>query len=483
MKKIFEDMVPGNRRSIREIELPNRTDGKRLNVQDVSNKYEEQTKPSSVASLYGAPADSPTAPFSQSTQQPSPSASWTDRYQAPIVGSTPPRMPASTRGSARGSGGFKKVPLILLTASIVSVVAFFAVWTFLFAKVKINVTPLSHEVTLNQSPFTATKGTGDGQLSYDIITLTKEGTKKVAPSGERQVQRTATGKVVLYNEYSTKPQRLVRNTRLETPDGLIFRISDSVTIPGKTTVGDTETPGSITVAINADTAGDKYNISASDFTIPGFKGDPRYTKFYAKSTESMTRGFIGTEKVVSDDILHTTQAQVQTDTLAELTDQVKKGLTADQIMYDSSVYSETEMLPAVNEENMVVVTVKVTLYAATFSKSALAKAIAKANITPFDNSPVTLDNPDQLTFTIVNKDQIRPWIDSTFNFTLSGKTKITWQFDEEKLRSVLVGQPKQTFYTALPNFPSIGTATPHFSPAWRTIFPQNPKDIEIVKSN
>ncbi len=480
MKKIFEDMVPSNRKSIRDIELPNRTQSKRLNVSTPTSRTKKTSASSSVASLYGAD-EPPKHRVQSSISIRSKKSDWTEQYQIPESSSPSPVWTPenSNFDNNMRNDHPKKKKIWFAGGLIVIVIGFLLVWTLAFARVSIDVTTLSEDVTLNQSSFVAQKNGGAMAVPYTIVTLSEEGVKKVTPSGERQVERASTGKIIIYNLYSNKPHRLIRNTRFETPAGLIFRISDSVTVPGKTTVDGKDVPGSITAVVTADTPGEKGNIPLSDFTIPGFKGDSRYTKFYARSAEPMTGGFIGVEKIVSDDILKSTQAEVQASTIKKLTEQVKKDLIDDQLLYESSIYSETEMLPSLEAGNMVEVKAKVTLYGIVFSKTALAKYIAEANITPFDNSPVTLLNPEEITFSILNKDQVRPWIDSSFNFTLTGKTKITWIFDEDKLKTALLGKPRQAFYTLLPNFPSISTATPHFSPAWKTSFPADPKDIVI----
>lgn len=99
----------------------------------------------------------------------------------------------------------------------------------------------------------------------------------------------ARGKVTLYNEFSSSPQALVATTRLEAPDGKIFRLNAGVTIPG---MGKDGTPGSVEAYVTADQTGSDYDIDPTSFTVPGFKssGSGKYSKFYAKSTEKMSGG-------------------------------------------------------------------------------------------------------------------------------------------------------------------------------------------------
>ena len=118
-----------------------------------------------------------------------------------------------------------------------------------------------------------------------------------ATGSGKSIERKATGKVIVYNEFSASAQPLLAGTRLETPDGKIFRLKDRIIVPGaKTTAGEL-VPASIEADVVADKAGEAYNISpVSKFTIPGFKGTTKYNGFYAESKESMTGGFIGEGK-------------------------------------------------------------------------------------------------------------------------------------------------------------------------------------------
>lgn len=115
------------------------------------------------------------------------------------------------------------------------------------------------------------------------LTITPSG---VGSGGERK----ARGKVVIYNAFSADPQPLVATTRLQTADGIIFRLTTGVTVPGVTTIAGKEEPGAIEADIVADQSGDAYNIAPTSFTIPGFKGNAKYEKFSAKLLTATTGG-------------------------------------------------------------------------------------------------------------------------------------------------------------------------------------------------
>lgn len=121
-------------------------------------------------------------------------------------------------------------------------------------------------------------------------------------SSEGSIERKATGVALLYNAYSAKPQNLVKNTRLQTADGKIYRIVDAVTVPAAKSVNQKLVPQSVSVSIVADAAGEKYNAERIEkMTIPGFASDPaKFKGFYATAEDPITGGFVGKTKIPTD---------------------------------------------------------------------------------------------------------------------------------------------------------------------------------------
>lgn len=129
------------------------------------------------------------------------------------------------------------------------------------------------------------------EVPYRLIEDTVDVPLTIAPSGVGTGgERKARGKVVIYNAFGTDPQPLVATTRLETGNGLIFRLTAGVIVPGVTTIASKEEPGAIEAEIVADQSGDAYNITPTTFTIPGFKGNAKYEKFSAKLLTPTTGG-------------------------------------------------------------------------------------------------------------------------------------------------------------------------------------------------
>ncbi len=113
-------------------------------------------------------------------------------------------------------------------------------------------------------------------------------------TGKKYVSKKASGKITIYNAYSSVPQKLVASTRFVAPDGHIFRLASAVTVPGAKIVDGKIEPSSIEASVVADQPGANYNVGSSPrFEIPGFKGTARYSTFYGESTTAMIGGYIG----------------------------------------------------------------------------------------------------------------------------------------------------------------------------------------------
>ncbi len=118
-------------------------------------------------------------------------------------------------------------------------------------------------------------------------------------TGSKNVVQKASGIITIYNK-SIASQRLVATTRFQSPQGIIFRIPQTINVPAALKNGNTITPGSIESTVIADKPGSEYNIGITRFSIPGFEGTPKYEDFYAVSKTEMSGGQIGEAMVVTE---------------------------------------------------------------------------------------------------------------------------------------------------------------------------------------
>ena len=95
-----------------------------------------------------------------------------------------------------------------------------------------------------------------GSLSYEIMTLETTGESQVKASGQIQVEEQTIG-IIEILKTTSGAERLIKNTRFRSPEGLIFRIQESVVVPGavKDSSGAT-IPGTIQAEVFAEEAGE-----------------------------------------------------------------------------------------------------------------------------------------------------------------------------------------------------------------------------------
>lgn len=382
----------------------------------------------------------------------------------------------------RGLGARRRIPWLygLMLASALIIILFF-LFSFLFTGAQIVAFPKHEKIVVN-GDFIASTDKALSNLPYEIMTLELSQSRAVVATGREEVTLKASGKIVIYNDYNTAKQRLIRNTRFETPLGLIYRINESIVVPGQTAEGGKTIPGSIEVTVYADEPGENYNIGLTDFTIPGFKGAPQFEHFYARSKSPITGGFVGEQLVVEEfeeeRVRDELRAELNEKLLSETFSQVPEGF----LLFEDAVFVEFESEPVVEQDGSAVLTEKATLYGVLFEGEAFAKHIAQNTLAGFDDNPVALLSPETLSLTALDKSDVRPWEKDIFTFSLVGNATLIWLFDEEKLKNDLVGRDKEAIHTILSGYPSIERAEVIVRPFWRRSFPDTAEEIKIERN-
>jgi len=357
----------------------------------------------------------------------------------------------------------------------------FVVFSFfgLFAGATIKVTP-KQEQTVIEGEFITYQEEGEEKLTFDVMILAKEEGKDVPATEEREVERKASGQIVIYNKHSGASQPLIKNTRFETPDGKTYRIKESVTVPGTTVENGEIVPGSLEVTVYADEPGESYNVGLTDFTVPGFKGSPQYQNFYARSKTEMTGGFSGVLKYPSEEDIKNARTELQETLEKELIAEANVQKPENFILYEDGIFLSYEGEDQIEETsgNTVRITERATLNGVIFDRNELAKFIARQVLGSYDGSPVTIPDMDQLSFRIVDKEYASPF-DESLSFVLSGTGKIIWTIDEDALKKELGGKPKKGFQEVLAAFPHIERAEASIKPFWKRKFPEDPDKIKI----
>ncbi|NTV44269.1 MAG: hypothetical protein HGA67_01060 [Candidatus Yonathbacteria bacterium] len=352
-----------------------------------------------------------------------------------------------------------------------------------FSGATATITPRQENAFI-QGQFTAMRGSNDPTiLGFEVMNLAADESEDIPATAEQQVERRASGRIVIYNAYNTSDQRLVKKTRFEDAKGNIYRIDESVVVPGMRTENGETVPGSIEVTVYADEPGEQFNAGLVDLTVPGFKGTPQYTKIYARSKTEMTGGFIGKEKVASEEAVVAARADVErklTETLlANARAQTPDGFILAEYGVAYS-FQHADSIQSKDGKN-VTLTAHGTLQIMMFNASQLARFVAKNSISSYNDADVYFSDPTQLSIGIV-KEGDAPFVPGDqVMISLGGTPHIVWNVDEKAVIEALVGISKKRFDEIMRTFPNIASAQVSLHPFWKGSFPEDAKDISVVQ--
>lgn len=383
-------------------------------------------------------------------------------YGRPVA----PKRVRAPRTPSKFPVGTAVVALVVVAASAGALYA--------FSKARVVITPMQKPVTVADS-LIATAGTGT--LPFEIITVEKVATVNVKSEGTEDVQQAAQGSIVISNTQAV-PQQLIKNTRFESADGRIYRIHDSISVPA----GKDGNPGTLTVTVYADAAGDSFNIPATSFKLPGLKGTKAYDLVVAKSSEAMTGGFSGPRPAVAQATKDKSYDTLKTELVESIDDAITEKVPEGYVLLPGAsfvTYVPGPDAPAAGGE--VTLTQKAMATAVVFPRAALASTLAYIGNGTFTGQPVTLVNESGLKLSSANGAAPQA-TDQEFSFRLEGEATILWTVDNARIAGAVAGKSRQSAETALTGFPEVEHASIVIRPFWSSSFPSDPSKIEVVVS-
>ncbi len=381
-----------------------------------------------------------------------------------------PQKPRSLRKKGQMSTFLFIGGILLLTLGLI-------LYTYVFNTATITVVPKYRDINdIGRVVVFSRDGADSSAVPFTIQSTSVSKSKTLSFSETRKVEAKASGKITIYNNFDSTPQKLIKNTRFESSAGKIYRINQSVEVPGKK--GDT--PGSLEVTVYADGTGADYNVNTTTFSVPGFKGTPRATLFYAKSKGAITGGSSGTASTVSladlnaakDSLAIELSKEIKTQILTIKKDGTVPLYSAFEITY---VDNESDVLSGVTEVYKVTGTGNIMLA----NESRLAQALAK-NLSDYDDSPVRLAYTDTLSFSRKESDRIVGT--SSLPILVEGKPRVIWESDTDAIKEMVQGKKRDEFKVLMKSINSIESAQISFSPLWLSRFPSELTKLIVNES-
>lgn len=392
----------------------------------------------------------------------------------------PPRQPRRNRRGGGGWGGF----LLWAIAVVIACVLLGMLIATLFSGASVKVYPRRASV---QTPATvaAALDAPVGTLPYKLVTVTGNSSRTVAATGSKTVNTPAQGTITISNLYAQTPQKLVTNTRFQGTNGKIYRIHQAVTIPGATkNVDGTLKAGTVTATVYADQPGPDYNSGSMNFTIPGFKGSPQYSKITA-TTDQISGGASGNQPAVSDNDLSKAQSDMKQEIAGKLPAAVAGQVPDGYIAIPGTLaISYGNPLSTDAGNNQATVTENATATEAMVRSADLASAIATAQVQGYKGEAVDFGDPSAVQLS-VSPDTPYSATGTSFSVAVNGQQlSLVWQYDPNAIEQALAGKNRSQFDDIIKGFaPAVAKATASLRPFWETSFPAKPEDIKISTEN
>ncbi len=390
-----------------------------------------------------------------------------EEYEAPRA-----RRP---RGGDSGRG-------VWYVAGLAIIILVFAL-TFVFAGATVYVTPREGTVELS-GPILAEKEPRSG-LAFEMLSTEDSRATNVAAGEKTMVEKKATGTVRLFNNNGSVEQKLLIDTRLEAPNGYIYKTKKPVVIPGQKLVNGKTTPGSVDVEVYADEAGDVYNTDKTTFKVVGFRGSPKYNNFYGETVTAISGGFKGESFDISDEDLKRETDILKGELSTSLLEKARAEVPSEFILYDKAVtisYDEPT-ISAADESGKVEIKQTGILNAVIFKEVDLTKSLVGKVIADTTEHSVTIPNIRELNIELDKASVItNPENMESVKIIIDDKIRVVWDINEAEIKDVLAGIKKRDFEPQMLTFKNIESAELSLKPFWKNTLPSKPSAIKIINN-
>lgn len=472
MPRRVQDIIPAEKRGIRDISVPVRAPAKASPKAKkiVEKESDDEVVVEKINRIYQAPKEDVVVEKG-------------DDITINRVTLPPRRMPITPPSvGPKSKWKFGKWPIITIVIILAIGVSGYFASTY-YSQATFTIVPKVIPVSINNT-YVAQAVESKG-LIYEVITLKGSATSTVPATNGPVTSTKSAGKVTLYNYYSTQSIRLIAGTRLSGENKLLYRLSSSIVIPGYTKSGGVVVPGKITTNIVADQAGQNYDVAlgeSGDLKIVAYAGSPKYTSVYAKPITAIIGGYSGVRKNVSSAIMASTTVALKSEITESLLKEARLSIPNGYIMYDKS-FTTTFGTAVVGgtEPNTATVSLQGTMYAIAFPKSKLVEAFAGAQTIslfgPFSYNAMGLE---LLNVSITNIKDFSPTKKGALVLNVKGDIKIVGIIPVDEIKKKLAGIPLSSTQDIFKSYsPVIESGSGELAPPWANI-PTNLDKVKVI---
>lgn len=314
-------------------------------------------------------------------------------------------------------------------------------------------------------------------IPAQVFTISKNGVYSFPASGSEIVEKKSSGRITIYNAYSSEAQPLVKNTRFVTPEGKIFRITSAVTVPGAKISEGKIIPSSIEAEVQADGPGEGYNTGAvAKLRIPGFQDTPKYDGFYGELKEGTSGGFVGELKVPTEDDIKTAKEDVAKKVRTFIDSDIILAIPQGFKAIDGSISVSTVKEGVVSDANEkgefsygVMMEAKIVAFKEDDLISLLGAKFSSDIPEPHElkSKELSYSNP------VVN------FSEGKISFKVDFNGEWVRTFDSTSFKTEILGVSESVLKSAVFSIPGVQNAKADLWPFWVRSVPNNPSKISI----
>lgn len=361
---------------------------------------------------------------------------------------------------------------LCIAAGIVFVVP---VW---WGNASLQVRPESREVSISKgvSALPSVSQRDQASLRIPAIVLEKEeeGTRLFSSTGKAQKGEYAKGTIRVFNS-GLAQQVLVASTRFISENGKLFKSQSRITVPA----AKQGTPGLFDVAVAAAEPGEEYNISTSNFSLPGLAGSVAFTSVYGKSQQPMKGGTTKEISVVAKEDIEKAKSQLlqslQDQAEASLKNQLTPGYEVPENGFVVETLSTSSLVKEGAELSQFSSSAKIRVRGFSFKSTDLRDALLGVLSSQVKESEELKQETVQMRYEVGNIDR------ASQVMVLDGfiQGRVYAKLDTEMLQSQIAGKERRDAERALSEMQGVLNQKLSLWPFWMKSVPQEGGRIHI----
>jgi len=356
---------------------------------------------------------------------------------------------------------------IALTFLIIAVALLGFVIFSVFKKSEITIMAKEDMKSVNFIVSAEKEKTNDKSIAAEVTTAEFFWSEKYYPTAVKETEGTSKGQAVIYNK-TNETQILVKTTRLLTPEGVLFRLSDRVVIPAY---------GQTTANVYADQSGTGGDIGPKKFTIPGLSPE-RQKVVYAESSQPMSGGASKIGYISEADL-----KSAETDFAAKAEAAFLKTLSSNNSNFDKKIVSAKKVSlassqPIGAETSAFVISGTSTMTAVTYNGKELADLANKEFNAKIDSgSEKILSASVEPKVEIASADAAK----GEAQLAVTAEALVTLDANGSLLnKENFLGKKKSEIERYIVSLPHVTGMTVSFSPSWSSTAPTAVDKIKVT---